>query len=100
MQDETLRLSLMKEYELSPDDTLFSQLTIAAMRRCSLATIERDRWAGTGVPFIKIGRLVRYRKRDIRTWLNAQPVVQSTTQFQLSQAKKIVDEVSHASQEQ
>lgn len=97
MQDETLRLRLMKEYELSPDDTLFSQLTIAAMRRCSIATIERDRWAGTGVPFLKIGRSVRYRKSDIRAWLNAQPVVQSTTQFQLSQAKKVVDEVNHVS---
>lgn len=97
MQDETLRLNLMKEYELSPDDTLFSQLTIAAMRRCSIATIERDRWAGTGVPFLKIGRSVRYRKSDIRAWLNAQPVVQSTTQFQLSQAKKVVDEVNHVS---
>lgn len=38
---------------------------------------------GTGVPFIKIGRSVRYRKSDIRAWLNAQPVVQSTTQFRL-----------------
>jgi hypothetical protein len=47
-----------------------------------------------------MGRLVPYRKSDIRAWLEAQPVVQSTTQFQLSQAKKIVDEVSHAPQEQ
>jgi hypothetical protein len=95
MQDETLRLHLIQEYELSSDDTLFSQLTIAAMRRCSIATVERDRWVGTGVPFIKIGRSVRYRKRDIRAWLNAQPVVQSTTQFQLSQTKKVADEVPH-----
>lgn len=82
IENENLRLSLIKAYELSPEDTLFAQSTVAAVRDCSIATIERDRWIGTGVPFIKMGRSVRYRKRDIRAWLEAQPMVRSTTEFQ------------------
>jgi hypothetical protein len=83
MKNETNRLTIITEYELSPDSALFNQETIAAIRNCSLATIERDRWAGTGIPFVKIGRLVRYRKSDIRRWLEGHPSVQSTTQAQL-----------------
>jgi hypothetical protein len=76
------RLDLIKEYELAPDSALFNQDVVAAIRDCSLATIERDRWAGTGVPFIKTGRLVRYRKTDIRDWLKQHVAFQSTTQMQ------------------
>lgn len=82
MQDLELRLALIKEYESAPDNALFSQLTIAAIRHCSLATIERERWAGTGIPFIKFGRLVRYRKVDIQQWLAKHRVVCSTLQAQ------------------
>jgi len=82
MKTETTRLTLITEYELSPDTALFNQETIAAIRDCSLATIERDRWAGTGIPFVKMGRLVRYRKSDIRRWLESHLSVQSTTQAQ------------------
>jgi hypothetical protein len=76
------RLKLMREYELAPDSALFSQDTVAALRNCSIALIERDRWAGTGVRFVKTGRLVRYRKKDIREWLESHTAFQSTTQAQ------------------
>lgn len=69
------------------------------MRQCSIYTVERDRWVGTGVPFIKIGRLVRYRKSDIRAWLAAQPVVRSTTQFQLL-SEKAANEVNCATSDE
>jgi hypothetical protein len=82
MKKQLSRLELIKEYELAPDSALFNQDVVAAIRDCSLATIERDRWAGTGVPFIKTGRLVRYRKTDIRTWLDQHQAFQSTTQMQ------------------
>jgi hypothetical protein len=61
---------------------LFSQDTIAAILHCSLATIERDRWVGAGIPFVKIGRMVRYRKKDIRDWLEKHKSFQSTTEMQ------------------
>jgi hypothetical protein len=72
----------MQEYELAPDFALFAQETVAAIRGCSIAAIEHDRWLGIGVPFIKTGRLVRYRKKDIRSWLENHTAFQSTTQAQ------------------
>lgn len=82
MKSQSIRLDLITEYESAPDSALFSQETVAAIRDCSLATIERDRWAGTGIQFIKIGRLVRYRKTDIRTWLENHKSFNSTAQMQ------------------
>ena len=79
MKSQSSRLVLIQEYEQSPDWALFNQQTVAAIRGCSLATMERDRWAGIGVPFVKMGRLVRYRKSEIRTWLENHHSVQSTS---------------------
>lgn len=82
MKSSLTRIDLISEYEIAPEWALFSQETIAAIRDCSLATIERDRWIGIGVPFIKMGRLVRYRKSDIQTWLQQHAVQQSTVTIQ------------------
>jgi len=81
MKTQASRINLLQEYELAPDWALFSQETLAAIRDCSLATLERDRWAGTGVPFVKMGRLVRYRKSDIRAWLEQHESVSSTSKI-------------------
>jgi hypothetical protein len=69
MKSNQSRIDLIKEYELAPDWLIFSQETVAAIRDCSIKTIERDRWMGIGIPFIKMGRLVRYRKSDINAWI-------------------------------
>jgi len=88
MKSETHRLNLLNEYEQAPESAYFTQETIAAIRNCSRATIERDRWAGTGVPFVKMGRLVRYRKVDIIAWLQQHPSYQSTTQAQYKHSQQ------------
>lgn len=44
---------------------LLTQLEYANLRRCSERTVERERSSGTGCPYVKIGRAVRYRRRDI-----------------------------------
>jgi hypothetical protein len=80
MKIEPSRIDLIREYELAPDWALFSQETVAAIRACSLATLERDRWIGNGVAYIKMGRLVRYRKSDIRAWLDQHISIQSTSE--------------------
>jgi len=37
----------------------------------SEAFLERDRWAGARIPFIKVGaRAIRYRMQDIERYLN------------------------------
>lgn len=80
MKIKPSRLELINEYELAPDSALFSQETVAAILHCSIATIERDRWIGTGIPFVKIGRMVRYRKTDIRDWLEKHKAFVSTSE--------------------
>ncbi len=73
------RIDLISDFEKAPETALFSQQTIAAVRDCSTATLERDRWAGTGIPFLKFGRSVKYRKSDVMVWLNKHVPRQSTS---------------------
>lgn len=38
----------------------------------SKAFLERDRWAGARIPFIRVGsRAVRYRQRDLESFLES-----------------------------
>lgn len=52
-----------------------------AARRLGLAesTLEKARLTGTGPPFLKLGRTVRYRCEDLDKWLENH-LVQSTSQ--------------------
>jgi hypothetical protein len=77
MADKT-RLELLNEFHAAPIDSLFTQSTIAALRGCSTGTVERDRVLGIGVPFIKIGHGVRYRKSDYLAWEKRHQSVNST----------------------
>ncbi|KTD63883.1 MerR family transcriptional regulator [Legionella spiritensis] len=74
MSNKTSRIDLINEFEIAPQSTLFDQKTLAAVLDCSTHLLERNRWAGQGVPYIKIGRTVRYRKEDILTFLQQQRV--------------------------
>ena len=39
----------------------------------SIAFLERDRWAGARIPFVKVGsRAVRYRLEDLQNYINQQ----------------------------
>lgn len=78
MKSNQSRIDLIREYELAPDWLVFSQETVAAIRDCSIKTVERDRWLGAGIPFLKMGRLVRYRKSDISAWLSKHQTKTST----------------------
>jgi hypothetical protein len=46
-------------------DELLTTPEYARERKCSKRTIERERTSGTGCKFVKFGRSVRYRRRDI-----------------------------------
>ena len=52
----------------------------------SKAFLERDRWAGARIPFIKIGsRAVRYRLSDLNTYIEQQ-VRHSTSEVSVMEA--------------
>jgi hypothetical protein len=74
-QNATLRENML----IDPSDFLLNQGEYAKIRHCSERTIERERAAGTGCKFIKIGRAVRYRRRDILEFIERH-VRQSTSE--------------------
>ena len=73
------RIQLLNEFESAPEAALFNQHTLAAVFNCSKQLLERNRWAGTGVPYLKIGGKVLYRKRDILDFLQQQKLYCSTS---------------------
>ncbi len=81
IQDRTntqTRDKSLAEFYSAPDTSLFNQIVVSHIRDCSTATMERDRWSGGGIPYIKIGRAVKYRKSDVLAWL-AQYLAQNST---------------------
>ena len=59
-------------WSCDPTLVLIDQKRLANMCLCSERTIERKRLDGTGIPFVRIGRLVRYRLIDVLEYLEAQ----------------------------
>lgn len=52
---------------------LLTTAEAAAYITMSKAFLERDRWAGARIPFIKMGsRAVRYRKSDLDEYIDKQ----------------------------
>lgn len=76
MQD---RIKVLSDFEAAPASAIFDQKIIAIVRDCSTYTLERDRWAGGGIPYLKIRRAVRYRKSDVVAWLDQHELCYSTT---------------------
>ena len=44
------------------------------------STLQKDRVAGTGIPFVRVGRLVRYRQSDVRAYIDSLPARYSTSE--------------------
>lgn len=81
MKIKSTRISQVQEFESAPDSTLFPQNTIAAVRCCTPALLERERWLGTGISYIKLNRRCLYKKQDVIDWINAHQKVSSTSQY-------------------
>lgn len=56
------------------DERLFTETVTAEFLGVTLASLRKWRWERKGPAFIKIGRLVRYRKEDLEAWLDRQTV--------------------------
>jgi hypothetical protein len=53
----------------------FTEQDLEEMGLGSAKTFKRDRYEGKGLPFVKIGRRVRYLKSDLLDYLNSNRVV-------------------------
>jgi len=48
---------------------LLNEYQTAKLLGCSVHTLRRDRWAGGGIPFVKLSAAVRYRRADIDAFI-------------------------------
>jgi len=80
MKIEKNRIELLNEFYSAPLESLFPQQTLCAVLDCSTSLAERNRWAGLGVHFVKVGKAVRYFKKDILAYLEKCGIQPSTSQ--------------------
>lgn len=60
-------------------EPLWNEDQYARVRGFSVSTAQKERHRGDGPPYVKIGRLVRYRPEDVRAFV-ADHVVSSTSE--------------------
>lgn len=58
---------------------LWNEKQCADYRACAVSSVQKERVRGDGPPFLKLGRLVRYRPEDVQDWL-ARHLVRSTSE--------------------
>lgn len=58
---------------------LLTQQETARILKKSESWLERSRWDGSGPPFKKIGRSVRYVEAELFAWIASHPSVTSTS---------------------
>ena len=61
------------------NDDLINEGEAARMRSQSVRTLQMERVQGSGCPYVKLGRSVRYRRGDVLAYINSR-VVSSTTE--------------------
>jgi hypothetical protein len=61
-------------------DPLLSDYDVEKITGRARSTLQKDRVTGTGIPFIKVGWLVRYRPSDVAAFLEALPSRRSTSE--------------------
>ena len=54
----------------SNQEKCITELTVSERTGMSLATLRNHRWLGKGIPYIKIGRSVRYLESDVQNFLD------------------------------
>jgi predicted DNA-binding transcriptional regulator AlpA len=61
-------------------DRLLDDYAVAEITGRARSTLQKDRVAGTGIPWVRVGRLVRYRESHVAAWLSALPTRRSTSE--------------------
>jgi predicted DNA-binding transcriptional regulator AlpA len=62
-------------------DPLLSDYDVSALTGRARPTLQKDRVRGDGIPFVRIGRLIRYRKSDVERWFAARRTFSSTSEY-------------------
>lgn len=62
-------------------ETLLTEDSVSALIGRAVATLQKDRVYGCGIPFVKIGRKAFYRQSDVDAYLAALPAYRSTSEL-------------------
>jgi len=73
-------------------ERFLTEQQLCAITGESVSTVQKRRVTGTGIPFVRIGRLVRYRQSDVDAYLGSLPAFRSTSEAQAAQQ---VDRIDH-----
>lgn len=65
---------------MSTSDHLIDDREVARLTGRARPTLQKDRLYGKGIPFVRFGRLVRYRMSDVNRWLSELPTLRSTSE--------------------
>jgi predicted DNA-binding transcriptional regulator AlpA len=61
-------------------EQLLSEREVAKIIGRAVSTLQKDRVAGIGIPFVRIGRLVRYRESVVDAYITGLPARRSTSE--------------------
>jgi predicted DNA-binding transcriptional regulator AlpA len=50
---------------------LVDEHAAASILQISVSTLQKDRWRGHRIPYVKLGRTVRYRRSDLEAVIEA-----------------------------
>jgi len=64
----------MATHEIHPNDPLMRSDAVAEYLGVQIPALEKWRQLGTGPAYVKVGRLVRYRKSALDAWLTERTV--------------------------
>ena len=64
----------MSTHEIHPDNPLMRSDAVAEYLGVQIPALEKWRQLGTGPAYVKVGRLVRYRKSALDAWLTERTV--------------------------
>ena len=62
-------------------EKLLTEEDVSALIGRAVATLQKDRVYGSGIPFVKVGRRAMYREGDVAAYLAALPAHRSTSEF-------------------
>jgi hypothetical protein len=67
-------------HEVSMSDRLLSDREVSQITGRARSTLQKDRLHGGGIPYVYVGRLVRYRLSDVQSFIAALPTCRSTSE--------------------
>jgi predicted DNA-binding transcriptional regulator AlpA len=72
--------ALLQRMRCLCSDPLLSDRDVQEITGRARSTLQKDRVSGAGIPFVRIGRLVRYRQSDVKAYIEALPVRRSISE--------------------